>query len=612
MVELHEKISSGIYSFHNSEKINTVKDGKIIRSNISSIIENLFNVFNLPEMYKQVLMNVHLLGFLDITKDVYRRITNCSSEEMDALNELIELGWIKQGYYGFYLHQLVEDLVKNNLKPDEEKCDTVYDYLKGKIEESIEKIPDYFDERRGSYEAYTFNEICRFICSFFAHTGLNKNSDIKLLLYWMEKLMESECWDIPPISSGTFWDRLYDVMEVAIKEDISSKNAFELGYIVMMTWLDAYRITYGGEDDSVASQKAKREEKALQSFDVICNLVDKIPCEEREKAFKKIWNGVAESVNNTFEKLPVTIVQKAYNLCPESFADVFTDRKLMYEIPLTAEEQKRIEQIFEERAAYEYSEAEKCAKLYEESEDKVKFISDIATDDTISHLERARRIGKCTESILPVLPLMHASSNIKTMKIIEALDLDTIEKVLNIERELLWSIECDPQTADEDDEWERLNSNNQENKIILFAIKEDYVNFNALMSDYFEMEKKDIAFKIEKCNYSWRSFTCGWEFDSNKILRLAKIFSYIFKSSYILKFICAYEDFIKKYAEQDADYDERDMFPLYQLIVLHAENALVEDDIPGEPAAYDYCKKYDEKIAKLTGTFYNYSDEKNK
>ena len=109
------------------------KDGRVIRRNVPDALYALFDLANLDDGCKQVLRNFYLLRFVRMTVNEYRRMAGAGSADIDALNYLVELGYIQcskeNAELFFLLHPLIQTLIHDILIPGSENCKSVFNYI---------------------------------------------------------------------------------------------------------------------------------------------------------------------------------------------------------------------------------------------------------------------------------------------------------------------------------------------------------------------------------------------------------------------------------------------------------------------------------------------------
>lgn len=119
--EMLERLKIRGISGSGHEKIRSGKDGDFSRRDAFDHIRVLFQVADLSSDQQLVLMNMSLLPYTGIAK---RRMREwCGWEDYEALNQLVEAGWVKEDPTGMIsLHPLVAEVAMEKLKEQAEDC----------------------------------------------------------------------------------------------------------------------------------------------------------------------------------------------------------------------------------------------------------------------------------------------------------------------------------------------------------------------------------------------------------------------------------------------------------------------------------------------------------
>ncbi len=142
--ELCEKIDAGLKSFEDSEIVHYNKDGNK-KGTVPGILRVLFNMNGMSEGKKKTLCNLSLLQFMRVTRSIYKEFAFENSRgNLNDFNELAESGWIKeipgdtpQKSY-FELHPLVDELVREDLKPSYETSPEVFETFSKRMADIIQ------------------------------------------------------------------------------------------------------------------------------------------------------------------------------------------------------------------------------------------------------------------------------------------------------------------------------------------------------------------------------------------------------------------------------------------------------------------------------------------
>lgn len=182
LADMCEKLKEGgVASFKDSEKFNINKDYiSSTPGNALELARVIFKIAALEDKYITVLRNLSLLQFMYVNADKYKEFCmNKTNENLDKLNDLIAKNWVIENRSSlspkentFELHPIINDLVREDLKPSPNNCPEVFLYIDNIIEKksflnlppiekkefvvafinntSKENIP-YFFEKYGDY-----------------------------------------------------------------------------------------------------------------------------------------------------------------------------------------------------------------------------------------------------------------------------------------------------------------------------------------------------------------------------------------------------------------------------------------------------------------------------
>lgn len=149
------------------------KDKRLKAESINRHMLLLFNITNFTPAEKEFLMSLSLLGPVYVKKDFL--LEACQVEGGNhCLQKLIQYGWVLYDSVRekITLHQVILDVIYNNLHPDSQKCvhmlEFMYDYFGKELEtftdrNNRENLAEHFMERmRGNDYAYA--RLCEQYC----------------------------------------------------------------------------------------------------------------------------------------------------------------------------------------------------------------------------------------------------------------------------------------------------------------------------------------------------------------------------------------------------------------------------------------------------------------
>lgn len=205
---LYHKIKSGFAALESVEKIITNKDDDTKKDNTLNILRAVYHISDLTEAQHQVLMNMSLLSFVNLTKEAYSELTY--SESLNDFNVLVEVGYIHKNQECYSLHTLTQKMVLFELKPGWENCSEVY--------HSIAEYIDWFGDASNRNEADRAEALQRadFLSKFFRSIDLTDYNNFGLLIFWLKHIINSNF-----IIASQKWNKIkFDDIMVRIRDTV--------------------------------------------------------------------------------------------------------------------------------------------------------------------------------------------------------------------------------------------------------------------------------------------------------------------------------------------------------------------------------------------------------
>lgn len=588
---LTSQVEKGIHSFTNDVKVKVYKDGRIIKRTIPEILRVLFQIADLREDRKQVLRNIYLIRFMYIDKITYHTHTLCSTHEIDALNDLVELGWIQTNGIYYSLHPLIEGLVRDELKPNQENSQRVYYHIQSVINDCCDnELYDNADE-------YEFDNNCELLCAFFYAADFHIHDNLSMAICWLTRMIDSEDRLIGSPEDRVF-GRLYKKLIDSIRLNIADTyQVFEIRFIFFVVWLYEFRIIYCDDSDSVQKREEKRLQEVREAYNTLKLSISSFSDADSESAKRKVCESLTKFLDNyTLLVFPSEILAELYEDRPEYF-ELNPYRKSIYGLPLTAEEQEEFDQLpklFDENTEQddETQTIEKCLRDYRVSDDKASFISTVASNHDLMPKRRAKIISECMGTIFGRIHIGVSAQ--------EGFNWQTAQSMLDIEEDLLYD-DWDPQNNEERKDRSYYLSMNSINQAITYATLGKLQQYERNM-DYLLNELKQAMSQALNHRH-WSQCICADSFDALYFKIALNGMRAIRKTSYILPYLIRYTNEWEEYARKQSDFGERYFFDLYREIAENAESSLSEEKIP-EKYQMDYADiglLYRNKIGNLTG-----------
>lgn len=608
---LISKLKTGMDDLYASPKIRIVKDQRVYKDVIPEIIRMLFHIANLDEDSQQTLRNMYMLRFLNIDYDTYYEFTYRFKREykhdVDSLNDLAELGWLQKNGTYFTVHPLVEELIKNDLNPNEENCHGVYDKVKGYIRDCCDEWTEYDQD---DVEQEKYKRISNFLCMFFCNVSLESERNRQLLFKWLIGVAEHESAEVgSPFDTG--FSKLYQSLISLISDGkTTADEAVKIRYIILAAWLRQAPVIYYGEYDY---KNQLCQEMLLESFSLAVEAADELPSDEKENALDRIYKLIFDRVQRYhFCLIPNDFLQQLYAERPHA-CSFSAYKKYSFGFPLSLSEElevkeieKSINEMFFENDSSSVSkntdtdEETQCIDAFNSSENKVSFIEQIINDRSIPAFKRAKLVGCCREKIFQPLQRWGYVASETDM-----LDWSVMEQILSVEESFLISDEIQCENSSEREELYSQLSDNAVNQIIVFVVLEKIGNYKNALENLMDNVGREIEWYLS-IDSLWSRYVDLCNYGSMPLLSVLNGLKNIKKTSWFLPCLIRYADGWEKYIEEN-NFDANPIFPIYEEIVECADLALLEQDIPA-CFQLDYSaisKKYRERMDAITGISYS-------
>lgn len=572
---LYERVKSGFASLGSAEKIVTNKDEDLTKDNSLNILRAVFRISDLTEGQKQVLINLQLLAFMDVSKESYIKYALTDSNAINEMNTLIEIGLVQ--YNGLFctLHPLVEEIVVYDLQPNFNNGAGVYRIIEMKISNC--SFFSYDDEA----EEYEFEKNCHFLCSFFGRVDLNNTHNRSLLINWLIEMIQNEETSVG--DNNDYWfSKIYGRLQNLVENgNVTTCEKSDIYYILLYSWLLEVYYIYRGDEERIEKLEKRREEKIRYFFnkalESCSDLEDSLKNDKLERVFDSVVNMVIGFACNM---VPQDIIDTIFNQMPESFEGVSAYDKAKMGLPLTPEESAEI-QIFndEKPDAFKpnYTDEDidleaSCKKGFRESENKIEYFKSIINNEAYTPMKRAELLNYCTDSVFDVLCLRRfVDSDI-------SYDWETLEEILDLEEDFLVSDECTRATREESENWIYYIKNNTINQIIVYAATNNIEWFENTMDMLLEDIERQIRFFIEHGEY-WPRFLDIQAHANFSLYQVNTALQSIKKSHLMVPVLIRILEGWQEYAKRINQYSEKNFFSLYKTIAECAMFASFEEII---------------------------------
>lgn len=557
---LYHKIKSGFASLESVEKIVTNKDDDTKKDNTLNILRAVYSVSSLTEEQKQVLRNLYLLRFMNISREIYLKYSLSNSTIFDEMNTLIEIGLVQYNKLYFSLHPLVEELVNYDLKPTVDNCQGIYSVINSKT--FMTGNYDGYDDA----DEYEFESNCDYLCGFFRRADLTYDNNKALLISWLLDILENENIRIGEADDWRFsplYEKLVLLCESPKTTPIDKYNVY---YIVLLSWLSTASRFYINNSEMTEAHRKKVEQKICDFLPLAVSSCDFIK-KDKDSYLDKLFSAVVyQLLNEHFEKLE-GIVSYILDIYPQAFENLTTREKINLGLVLTETEMEEFEREEQEipdvfKPGYTDEEIDlelSCKKGFRESTDKVAYFNEIINNKKYTPMKRAELLWYCTGCVFDRLHMGLFS------KAESEIDWTTMEEILDLEEEFLISDECDPKEKDDIQDWNHYIENNTVNQIIVYAATNNFEWFEDTIDILLKEIGRKIKFYIEH-GVHWSRFISTRDYETISIERIKNALEEIHKAHLILPVLIRYLEGWQQYAKKINQYDDRDFFSLYKTI----------------------------------------------
>ena len=600
--ELYGKVKTGLDNLSVSERVRTNKDGRVAKRTIPQIIRALYHIASLSEMQKQVLRNLYMLRFLRVSKDSYRRFTYADSQEIDSLNDLVELGWTKLDDPFYYLHPLVQELVKNDLQPNKSNCREIYQCFAYRIQNSL---PISLDDEIGKYE---FRANCKLLCTFFYSLDIQSKEDREMVASWCLQLIDAGVFVFYPYRPH-FKLLLSWLIKVDAMASLVADEAFIVEYIILVFWLTSFEFKCLEDYNPKAKLQETKTEMLYKSFNRAKNTANSLSGILRDEALDKLYSVISDFVSRYPSGIgPEGFVAQAYSERPQCF-DLSYISKESFGIPLTESElqekhlRENESEDHEPEHCTEYDEIADAVLIkrvqlelsalgkklsdnatYDDIDsaiydayaetillaaDKLLIVQSIASNQDLSNFEKAERIHFCTNVLFDKFQY-----GIRLPHWDFSMNWSETEKILDIELEFLIELS---KLSDEPDDWGKRK--NIVNHLITYAALNDVDKFREYMMMLIGMIESDMQSFVGDC---WREFVDWSGLSMIPLELICNGLKILDKQSMLVLYLVDAVEKWEQYAQDHNCFNERDFFSLYKAIAEVAEAASEEESLSPE------------------------------
>lgn len=180
----------GLLTMKDSVKVRAIKDEVILKTTLPDIIRKLFSIATLNDIQQEVMRTLALLSHVFVTHKLYRMIFRDKSEYYDALNDLLERGWLQRDnavipdteQSSFSMHPLVHEMVIKDLRPDVVNCKCLSRYLSLLWFELMNLESDEDDVEKSKE-----NVITKFMAGISEQLDVSIPENLDMIIHWLRE-----------------------------------------------------------------------------------------------------------------------------------------------------------------------------------------------------------------------------------------------------------------------------------------------------------------------------------------------------------------------------------------------------------------------------------------
>lgn len=420
--DLAAKLSNGLSGLAATEKLRVNKDGRILKKPVIDIIRILFDLANLNDKQKQALRNLYVLRCLNINKQTYLQFNWKQPKNMDVVNDLVEIGWVRKSDKYYSLHPLVEEIVKIDMPPCKDNCEWVFLPMSFHMSQCFESISsDSFASE------YAFEKNCMLTCRFLAGLDYGIKSNYELTIDWLLKFFE----DLDELETDVPFRCFFDPLSVALERFANSSNAddyqrFDIYFVIFAIWVNEYRRFYIGEAESVKERNAKRKEGLYSSFQHAVDATNSFNEDERNRKLDRLYTFIEEALSALLVSVPKELaefINNRYKERPYCFVNN----------PMEEPKETRTHESSNEKVV-SLDEETIVVSGYNKASDKVAYVLEIVDNNTLDASEKIKRIDWCLHNLFFEL------SGFPHRYHFENWNWNAIERIISIRDELVESL----------------------------------------------------------------------------------------------------------------------------------------------------------------------------
>ena len=468
---LCQEVQIGIAATKNPTYVESIKDDNWYEDTIANIMRVLFKISNLSEGQQQVLRNMCLLNFVQMTRSAYAEIT--ASRNLNDFNTLVRLGYIQENGGVFSIHALLSDLIREDMTPCWDNCLSVFNYALRTV--------NWFDQ----YGEFTLADQDEadikgiFLYRFFSMLDFCQEENVRLCLKWVRHLFEGDFFIADIANPHIRFVQVFSLLDMAAQTAMP-KLRFEIYFSLFKVWLGHCKYCSVVESEDDYKELSMRQQEAIKYYHLALKSAHGFDGSLSLEYERDIYVEIAAIVDETFMSrrmieqscpnltcedhfliepgIPGDLVRHSYSAYPECFKLSTWDKKY-YGIPLSEDDLNEEPYDFDAWGTSDLEDDEWLRKTkaieedYHASADRLQFLIGLRENDGYDAAQKVSLLDYLLDIIFDPILMVRSRKNIeKTKQHIQRMDWKYAEWLLDIQREIVFD-NSDFEWCDADEEY---------------------------------------------------------------------------------------------------------------------------------------------------------------
>ena len=290
---LHQEVLNGFVSAGIATYVESTKDDGWHEDTIANIMRILFKLANLSDGQQQVLRNMCLLNFVQMTRPAYTEITGCNN--LNDFNALVRLGYIQESNGVFAIHSLLNDLIRKDMTPCWDNCLDVFNYVLRTVNwfNTYDTCMEYtLADQDEAYEKGIF------LYRFFLTLNFTQAENVQLCIDWVNYLYESDFFMADIINPEIHFLDVYSLLDGAVKT-ASPKHKYAIYFVLLKIWLRHCQQCPIQESEDDYRDLFMRQEQAIKYYYLAIKAAKALDTTADPTCERDIYIEISCNVDNT-------------------------------------------------------------------------------------------------------------------------------------------------------------------------------------------------------------------------------------------------------------------------------------------------------------------------